>query len=334
MLRFGRGRAGGKLRRGGGTGFGQPIGHIGIDQLGVQPNQLQPLHLQPEPQRVPPTDIRATIGVVADPGRQNNGARRELRPAIGPRRTGDGNQRGIEPVDGIPPVDDSGDRLGELVAQRDRRRTVRCETRRGPAAGSLGQCAANFQRQRESGVGGEDGGETGPLHPRAERRPANGAVIGIGAHQMLRQTGQHRIVRMRIHPANVSSDPLGAIVERRIAQVADQRGDVVLCQIAGIHATRDRQRHQQYRIAERILIRSGAQARGESDKIVGQGGDCDWHKVMLTELMRRSKAALSYPTPTTSFPVFPPLNSIASASGARSSPSTTCSLCRSRPART
>ena len=70
----------------------------------MQPRKLQALHLQPQPQRVPPADVGATVGVVADPARQDHRPRVELGPAIRPGAARDRQQRRVEPVDGVAAI--------------------------------------------------------------------------------------------------------------------------------------------------------------------------------------------------------------------------------------
>ena len=96
-------------------------------KLRLQAQQLQPLHLQPQPQRVPPADVGAPVGVVANPGRQHDGARHQFGPAVRPGGAGHRQHRRIQPVERVAAVLDRGDRLGELVFQRDRRRAMRVE---------------------------------------------------------------------------------------------------------------------------------------------------------------------------------------------------------------
>ena len=47
--------------------------------LRMQPRKLPALHLQPQPQRVPPADVGAAVGVVADPARQDHRPRDRAR---------------------------------------------------------------------------------------------------------------------------------------------------------------------------------------------------------------------------------------------------------------
>ena len=91
--------------------------------------KLPALHLQSQPQRVPPADIGAAVGVVADPARQDHRTGIEFRPAIRPGTARNSQQRRIEMVDRIAAVRDGCDSLRELVGQRDRRRTMRSRSR-------------------------------------------------------------------------------------------------------------------------------------------------------------------------------------------------------------
>ncbi len=84
--------------------------------LRMQPNQLEVFHLQPQSQRIPPADIRASVGVVSDPGRQDHRTGRQIGPAIGPRGASHRDQRGVETIDGIAAVRNSENGLIELGA--------------------------------------------------------------------------------------------------------------------------------------------------------------------------------------------------------------------------
>ena len=86
-----------------------------------QPGELQALHLKPKPQCVPPAIIGASVGVVTNSTGQNDRARRQLRPPVRPGGAGDIQQRGVEPIDRIPPMSDRRPGMGELLRESDRR---------------------------------------------------------------------------------------------------------------------------------------------------------------------------------------------------------------------
>ena len=163
-----------------GDAFGEASGAGEDGDLGVQTGELKALHFEAQAHGVPPADIGAAVSVVADPGGQHHGAWVEFGPAVGPGATGDGNQRGVEPVDGIAAVGDRGDGLVELAAQGDRRRAVGFEGGGWVAAGRLGEGLVDRQWQGEGGMGGEDGGEAGAFGERLVFRPADRAVVGVG----------------------------------------------------------------------------------------------------------------------------------------------------------
>ena len=75
-------------------------------------------------------------------------------------------------------------------------------------ARGFGQCVPDFQRQGESGVCGENGDEAGAFHQGAELGPTDRAVVGVRAHQMLRQTGQDGVIGVWIDPAHLDHDRL------------------------------------------------------------------------------------------------------------------------------
>ena len=131
--------------------LGQPRGYgIGAGKyadLGMEADELEALHLQPQAHRVPPADIGAAVGVVADPGGEHDRFGGEFGPAVGPGAACYGDQSGVEPIDGIAAVLDRGDRLFELAAQGDRRGAVGFEGRRRPAAGQFGQRLVDWQRE-------------------------------------------------------------------------------------------------------------------------------------------------------------------------------------------
>ena len=150
-------------------------GRAGGDRcdLRVQPRQLQPLHFQPQAQRVPPADIGAPVGVVADPTGQDHRRRHDLGPAVRPGGAGGGQDRGGQRIQRVAAVRDRGGGLRELLRQRHPRRAVRGEAhvRRPPARG-FRQRLADLGRQREGRMGGEHGGEARRAPPARGRSPA------------------------------------------------------------------------------------------------------------------------------------------------------------------
>ena len=69
--------------------------------------------------------------------------------------------------------------------------------------------------------------------------------------------------------------------------MADQRGDVGLGQCERVHASADRQRHQQNRIAERILLGPRAEARGQIQEFLGELPDGVQRHVRHRSILRR-----------------------------------------------
>ena len=76
---IGRAGGGGDLGVDGGQGLVQPAGDGPLAHLAAHPGELQALHHQAQAQRVPPADIGAAIGVVADPTGQDDRAGHQLR---------------------------------------------------------------------------------------------------------------------------------------------------------------------------------------------------------------------------------------------------------------
>ena len=102
-------------------------------------------------------------------------------------------------------------------------------------------------------MGGEHTCEPGAFDQRAIFGPAHRAVIWIGPQQPTCQLVQDRVVRRAIGAADVVGEAVGAVDQRRVAQVPDQRVDVTIIQGTGAYAAADRQSDQQDRIAEGIL---------------------------------------------------------------------------------
>ncbi len=123
-----------------GDACGERFGRRQCGNLCMHTRKLPPLHLQSQPQRVPPADIGAAVGVVADPARQDHRTRIEFRPAIRPGAARDGQQCRVELVDRIAAMLDGSDSLRKLVRQRDRRRAMRSRNRGRPPARRLRQC--------------------------------------------------------------------------------------------------------------------------------------------------------------------------------------------------
>ncbi len=238
--------------------------------LRLQPRELPPLHLQPQPQRVPPADVGAAVGVVADPARQDHRPRIELGPAIRPRAARHRQQRGVELVDRVAAMGDRRGGLGELLRQRDR--GGRCDPAVGsrPPTGGLRQCVPDRRRQREGRMRGEHRRKPRPFHQRAIFRPAHRAVVRIRSQQSLRQVVQDRGMRRDVGAADIVGDAACTIGEGRVAQVFDQRPDRDVVQRAGLDAPADRQRHQQDGIAERVFLGTGGDARRQLQEFLGE----------------------------------------------------------------
>ena len=114
-------------------------------------------------------------------------------------------------------------------------------------------------------MGGEHGGEPGALAGGAELGEGDGAVHGIGPGQVPGEGGQRQVVRFG-GAAGVAAQPLRAFSKGTVPQHADQAGDAVQVQLATVQLAGDRQRHQQHRVAERVL---GCAGTGRGD-LVGQ----------------------------------------------------------------
>ncbi len=59
---------------------------------------------------------------------------------------------------------------------------------------------------------------------------------------MMCQPGQNGIVGLGVDAAEIDRDAGGAVVESGVAQIADQAGDIVFGQLAGVELARDGQR--------------------------------------------------------------------------------------------
>ncbi len=99
-----------------------------------------------------------------------------------------------------------------------------------------------------------------------------GLSFGSGRSRCCARPARMRVVGRRVDAADIVGDARGAIGEGGVAQIADQAGDVVLGQAAGVHLAGDRERHQQDRVAERVLVGTGAEAGGQVQEFLGQGG--------------------------------------------------------------
>src|SRR5262249_32365768 len=92
--------------------------------LRVYTRELAALHLQAEPQRIPPADISPPVGVIADPARQDDGAWVELGPTIRPCATCHRQQPRVELIDCVAAVGDRAGRLSKFLCQGDRWRPM------------------------------------------------------------------------------------------------------------------------------------------------------------------------------------------------------------------
>jgi hypothetical protein len=238
--------------------------------LRMQTCKLPALHLQPQPQRVPPADVGATVGVVAHPARQDHRSRVELGPAIRPGAACHCQQRGIEQVDGIATMRDGRRGLVKLVGQRDRWRAMRSHRRGRPATGRLRQRPRHRDGECERRMRGEHRGKARPLHQGAVLGPAHRTVVRIWPHQALRQFPQRCDMRRRIGAADILGDASCAAGERAVAQVSDQRADRRIVQRTGLDAPVDRKRDQQDRVAERVFLGAGRNPRGQLQEFLGK----------------------------------------------------------------
>ncbi|MEJ1978583.1 MAG: hypothetical protein WDN49_23190 [Acetobacteraceae bacterium] len=252
----------------------QPGGDGPVRHLGAQAGELQPLHHQPQPQRVPPADIGAPVGVVADPARQDDGARRQGAPAVGPD-FGGAQQGGGQRVDGVAAVQHGGDGLLEFLRQRRAARAVGGEPRRSLAASRAGQGGGLLGGQREGGVRGEHGGEAAALDHGLELAERHRAVRRVRPDQA-GGNGLERGLRAA-QAADIGANAGGAVVERLVPQGAHDGLEVLHGDLAGIHAPCDRQRHGEDRAAERVRAAAVPRLLHERQQIRGDGlGGWDW----------------------------------------------------------
>ena len=107
-------------------------------------------------------------------------------------------------------------------------------------------------------MSGKYRGEAGAFGQRAIFGPAHRAVVRIGTQQMLSQVRKDALVPRGIDATDIVGDAAGAIIEGGVTKIADQAGNIVLGQGAGIHLASDRQRDQQNRAAEWIFISPSA----------------------------------------------------------------------------
>ncbi len=277
----------------GGDPRGERFGCRQRGDLRMQPRKLPALHLQPQPQRIPPADVGATIGVVAHPARQDHRPRVEFGPAIRPGTACNRQKCGIESVDGVSTMGYGSRGLEELVRQCDWRRAMRSPGRGRPAAGGLRQCLRHRGGDSECRMRGEHGGKARPLHQGAIFGPPHRAVVRIRSQQTLRQFPQRRDVPRHIGAPHIVGNAACPIDESAVAQMLDQRAQRRIVQRTGLDAPVDRQRDQQDRIAERVFLGAGGDARGQLQEFLGErpcpieGGIR--HRVILRQIVQCSK---------------------------------------------
>ena len=147
--------------------------------------ELQLLHLQAQPERVVPADIGAAVGVVADPGRERDGAGRQVAPRGGPGRGGRLQDRAGEEVDRVAAAGDGGDRLRVFLVEGDAGGPMRVAVshRAGGPGRHRRELLVDGLRQREGRVRGEHRREARALDRGAEAGERHRAVVRVGTHQ-------------------------------------------------------------------------------------------------------------------------------------------------------
>ena len=163
--------------------------------------------------------------------------------------------------------------LLELLASVIGRRAVRGKAGAGRPQAASASALPTGVGQREGGVRGEHRGETACAPPGRGIPPSgpgcrsDRAAAGAG-----RGAAATASFACGIDAADIGGDAAGAVGEGGVAQVADQRrrSAASVERRPGIHAPGDGQRHQQHRIAERVFVSAGAEARGEFQEILGE----------------------------------------------------------------
>ncbi len=256
-----------------------------------QPGQLQPLHAQPQPQRVLPADIRPPVRVVADPGGHDDRRGLQREGAFPPDRLPGLDQRGGERIERVPPACDGDGGLVEFRLQRRRGRTMREPFGQRRAAGGGGERGTGLRRQGEGRMRGEDRGEARPLDGLAIGGEGHRAVVGIGAHEACRDRGQRRSL---VAEPGIGGKPRRTVRGRVARQARDQRGEVVRRDAPLIHRPADVECHEQDRVAEGVgggRFTRGAQA---GEQVGGHGGIV--HPLMLH--LRRDGKRVGNATPS------------------------------------
>ena len=249
------------LERGAETG-GEGGGARDRLDRGERAGELHLLHPEPEAERVVPADIGPPVGIIPDPAREQDRPRRQLLPVPRPDGARRAQQRGRERVDRVPAARDRVGGEVELGSERDRFRPVGRERRHRRAVGrDRDERAINGGRQREGRMGGEDGGEPGPLDRLAEGRETDGAVVRIGADEAFGDLPEALAGRLAGQP-DIGREPKRAAAERVVAEDRDRVRERGLVDQAVFDLAADRECHGEHRVAERIVALA-CEAAGE-----------------------------------------------------------------------
>ena len=242
-------------------------------QAAHHPVELHALRFEAVAEGVPPADIRAPVGVAADPAGDGEGFRHKLGPAVGPAPARGVEQRAVEGVHRVAAVIGGDAGLLELAVEGDRRVGPGRELRR-----RLDQRAARLGVVEARGLGEQGGHRLGHAEGRMrgehhrERRapdPVAEALEGAGPVRHRRdEARRHRRVGIgMVRDADIAAQPRRAVGERLGAQANEQRVEVVLRDLAAVEAPGDRQRHRQHGVAERVLARLLARRLDQSDEM-------------------------------------------------------------------
>ncbi|HEX5866353.1 MAG TPA: hypothetical protein VFY72_01505 [Beijerinckiaceae bacterium] len=262
-----KGRLGGKRRRfrqlpfdGRARGLDDPA-RLGrgrmLGQLRQNAGELAALRFESVAKRIPPADVGPPIRVASDPGSERDGTRSQLRPSIPPEPAARREKRAVERVDRISGMQDGEARLLELVLQAD--------SRVGPERGDGGVASVTGLHAPRS-----------HLRDRAGHAPAHAEGRVRGENR--RKPGTLDLVPEPLEAGRIrvgsSGDPLGqrhegfgdVAVEADIAAQAprsvmdcfptdmlDQRGEIVLIDVAAVQSARQGQGDEEDRVAERVL---------------------------------------------------------------------------------
>ena len=253
----------------------QPCGQRGTawqaSHLRVHAGELQTLHRQAQPQRVPPADIGAAVGVVADPARQDDRPRARGEPAVRPDAARRVQQRAGQGVERVAAVGDCLHRRIEFFCEGRAVWAVADEAGAvGAPARRFGQRCKHGTRQGERRMGGEHGRETRPFDALAKRAPGHRTVIGIGPDQACGERDHLLADDAGIGTADIGGKPPRPGGERVVAKMPDDRGDARQGQLALVGQPGDRQGDGEHGVAERVFAGACAGALGKLQQVVAR----------------------------------------------------------------